>query len=136
MKSPQEIVDQLMLANDEYSQWLGIEILHLEAGRCEANMKVRKEMLNGFHIAHGGITYALADSVFAFAINSFGYQAVSVESSISHTKKVVVGDILTAKSKLLNKTSKFGIYHVEVINQANECVALFKGTAYITSKMW
>ena len=73
-----------MLENDHYSQWLGIERLGETPGTCQLKMTVRKEMLNGFGIAHGAITYALADSALAFASNSHGRHAVSVETSISH----------------------------------------------------
>ena len=50
-------------------------------------MQVRKEMTNGFNIAHGGITYSLVDSALAFAANSYGIQSLSIETSINHTKK-------------------------------------------------
>ena len=51
-------------------------------------MTVRDEMTNGFNIAHGGITYSLADSALAFAANTYNIQSISIETSISHTKKV------------------------------------------------
>ena len=99
-------------------------------------MTVRDEMLNGFKIAHGGITYALADSVFAFATNSIGQQAVSIETSISHTGKVISGDVLTATSKRIHKTRRFASYSVSVVNQEEKLVASFKGTVYYTGKDW
>src|SRR5438105_11609826 len=96
MKRPEEIIRNKMYANDAFSKWLGIEIVKVGAGSCELKMKVRKEMLNGFSIAHGGITYSLADSALAFASNSHGKKAVSVETSISHTQTVNEGDELYA----------------------------------------
>ena len=78
------VVDQ-MYNNDSFSQWLGIERVQDGAGKSVLRMTVRKEMLNGFDIAHGGITYSLADSALAFASNGHGRMAVSVETSISHT---------------------------------------------------
>ncbi len=134
--TPNDIVSTQMYDNDAFSKWLGIELVHIEHGNCEIRLTVRKEMLNGFGIAHGGITYSLADSAFAFATNSIGHQAVSIETSISHTSKVVEGDILTAKTSLINKTRKFGIYHVDIINQEDKRVASFKGTVYYTGKDW
>jgi len=125
-----------MYDNDAFSKWLGIELVEIEFGECIARMTVRDDMLNGFHIAHGGITYSLADSVFAFATNSIGQQAVSIETSISHTGKVVSGDVLTASSKRIHKTRKFASYLVSVMNQDDELVASFKGTVYYTGKEW
>jgi acyl-CoA thioesterase len=134
--SPKDIVSTQMYDNDAFSKWLGIELIDIQHGNCEIRLTVRKEMLNGFGIAHGGITYSLADSAFAFATNSIGHQAVSIETSISHTAKVVEGDVLNAKTMLINKTRKFAIYHVDITNQEEKRVASFKGTVYYTGKDW
>jgi len=137
--SPEEkakaIVD-LMFDNDPFSQWLGIERILDAPGKSVLRMRVREEMLNGFKIAHGGISYSLADSALAFASNAHGIQCVSVETSISHIKKVMVGDVLTTEVEEKNISSKIGIYHVTVFNQNQEAVAYFKGTVYRTDKLW
>jgi acyl-CoA thioesterase len=130
-----QIIDQ-MFNNDPFSKWLGIERIEDSAGYCVLQMTVRQEMLNGFAVAHGGITYSLADSALAFAANAHGIQSMSIETSISHTKKVLEGDILTAKTKEISLTKRVGIYQIDVTNQNNEIVALFKGTVYRTGKEW
>lgn len=129
------IVDR-MFNNDPFSQWLGIERLEDKAGRSVLQMTVRKEMLNGFAIAHGGITYSLADSALAFASNSHGRMAVSIETSISHTEQIKEGDVLTATAEEKSLSGKIGIYHVTITNQYNKVVGLFKGSVYRTSKEW
>ena len=136
MPGPEEIVNQKMYDNDAFSKWLGIKLMSIKYGECVARLTVRDEMLNGFYIAHGGITYSLADSAFAFATNSIGQQAVSIETSISHTGKVVSGDILTASTKRIHKTRKFASYLVSVHNQDDHLVASFKGTVYYTGRDW
>ena len=125
-----------MMHSDWYSQWLGIEVLETGAGICTLQMTVRKEMLNGFGIAHGGITYSLADSALAFASNGHGIQSVSIETSISHTSPVKEHDVLTAVAEELNKSNKIGVYQIKVTNQEGKTVALFKGTVYRTGKDW
>lgn len=132
---PTRVVDR-MYNNDPFSKWLGIERVEDGAGSSVLRMTVRKEMLNGFDIAHGGITYSLADSALAFASNGHGIQSVSIETSISHTKPVKEGDILIAKAVEKNLTNKIGVYEIVVINQKEETVALFKGTVYRTGKEW
>ena len=129
------VVDR-MYDHDPFSQWLGIERVEDGVGSSVLRMTVRKEMLNGFSVAHGGITYSMADSALAFAANSHGIQSMSIETSISHTKKVVEGDVLTARVVEKNLTSKIGVYEVIIENQNNETVALFKGTVYRTGKDW
>ena len=88
-----------MLQEDAFSRWLGLEVLALGPGHCSLKMSIREDMLNGFGIAHGGIAYALADSALAFASNARGRKAVSVETSISHTQQLRVGDVLQATAR-------------------------------------
>ena len=135
MRNPQKIVNK-MFDQDAFSQWLGIEIIEVKDGYCKLKMTVRKEMLNGFQIAHGGIAYSLADSALAFASNSHGRKSLSVETSISHTVSVKEGDVLTVTTKELSLSDKIGVYLITIINQNNEDVAYFKGTVYRTSKEW
>lgn len=135
MKTPDEIVG-MMLRGDAYSKALGMHVTFLEAGNCVLKMKVLEHMVNGFNIAHGGITYALADSAMAFASNAHGVQCVSIETAISHIKKVQVGDELTASCTALSRNRKVGIYEVEVTNQSNELVAHFKGTVLVSDREW
>lgn len=135
MKSAREIV-ALMLDNDAFSHWLGIEIVHIEPGSCTLKAVVTNDMLNGFSIAHGGITYSLADSALAFASNSHGPKCVSIETSISHIRPTKAGDELRATAQELHRGKKIGIYDVTVINQEDKPVALFKGTVHISENNW
>ena len=135
MNQSEKIVDT-MYQNDAFSQWLGIEVVEIKDGYCKLNMTVRKEMLNGFQIAHGGIAYSLADSALAFASNSHGRKSLSVETSISHTVSVKEGDSLIAVSNEISLSPKIGIYLISIKNQNEQEVALFKGTVYRTSKEW
>ena len=108
-----------MINGDAFSQWLGIEILELSEGVCKLKMTVRDEMTNGFNIAHGGISYSLADSALAFAANTYGTHALSIETSILYKKKVMNGDVLTAYTKEVSKNEKTANYDVSITNQKN-----------------
>ena len=68
---PKRVVNTMM-NKDYFSQWLGIDVVLAAPGQSILKMKIRKEMLNGFGIAHGGISFSLADSALAFASNSHG----------------------------------------------------------------
>jgi acyl-CoA thioesterase len=125
-----------MYNNDFFSQWLGIECIEIDKGKCILRMTVKKEMLNGFAIAHGGISYSIADSALAFASNSHGKKSVSVETSISHIESLKEGDVITASAEEMNVSNKIGVYQITITNQHNRKVALFKGTVYRTDKTW
>lgn len=135
MSKPQDVVN-LMMANDAFSQWLGIEILDVTEGYCKLQMTMREEMTNGFNIAHGGISFSLADSALAFAANARGDHAVPIETSIAHTRPAHVGEVIFAEAVEKSHTKRFGIYEVQVTNKRGELIALFKGTVYRTGKEW
>jgi acyl-CoA thioesterase len=135
MLNPTEIVTK-MLDNDAMSQWLGIQLISVEKGNVTLQITVRKEMTNGFNIAHGGITYSISDSSLAFSANAHGIQAVSVETSISHLKPVYTGDILTTKVEEISMTKRIGVYTINVYNQNNALVSTLKGTMYRNGKEW
>jgi acyl-CoA thioesterase len=130
-----EIVDK-MLSNDAFSKWLGIELVKVEPGLCELKMVTRSEMLNGFGILHGGISYSLADSALAFAANANGKHTVSVETSIAHHIKVKESEVLIAVASAIAIQNKFSHYQVLIKNAEGMIVASFKGTVYHSSKLW
>lgn len=125
-----------MMGEDAFSQWLGIQVLEVLPGACTLRMVVRPEMNNGFRITHGGIAYCVADSALAFASNSHGIHAVSIETSISHVKPVHAGDVLTATAEELSRGNRVAVYQVAVRNGKGEVAALFKGTVFRTGKPW
>ena len=130
-----KIIDQMM-ANDTFTFWLGALRLEEGEGFCKLQMTVRHEMCNGFGIAHGGITYSLADSALAFASNSHGQKAVSIETSISHLKPLKEGDTIFATTKEISLGKSIAVYEVRIEKQDGELVALFKGTVYRKEKEW
>ena len=129
------IVDRMM-SKDLFSQWLGIERLGESAGYCKLKMTVRPEMCNGFEITHGGITFSFADSALAFACNTHGRQAVSIETSISHIKPLKAGDVIIAIAEEKSRSNKIAIYEVRVEKESGELVALFKGTVFRKETEW
>jgi acyl-CoA thioesterase len=133
MVSHRQVVDQMM-KQDAFSQWLGVEILEIKEGYSRISMVVRKEMVNGFNIAHGGIAFSLADSAFAFACNNRNNLSVALDVTITFTKQVVIGDTLLAEAKEVHNGKSTGVYLITIHNQRNEQVALFKGTCFRTGK--
>lgn len=131
--NPTKVVNQMM-KSDLFSQWLGIAILYINEGYCKTKMIVRKEMVNGLGIAHGGIAFSLADSTFAFACNNRNNLSVALDTSINFLKPVLVNDVLTAESKEIHNGQSTGLYQITITNQHNHIVGLFKGTCFRTNK--
>lgn len=129
-----ESVVQGMLARDAFSRWLGVDVLRVAPGQCTLRMTVRAEMLNGFGVAHGGVTYALADSALAFASNTNGRVTVSIENNIGYPVAVHPGNVLTAEAVEVSASRRVAFYSVTVRNEAGVVVAVFRGTVYRTSQ--
>ena len=122
------------MERDEFSRWLGIELISVEAGGCSASIRIRSDMLNGFGVAHGGIVFSLADSILAFASNSHGRVAVAIENSVAYPHAVRLDDLLTAKSTEIHCGERTATYTVTVRNQKDQIVASFRGTVFRTEK--
>ena len=123
-----------MLARDAFTAWLGIELVAIAPGACTVRMRVRPEMLNGFGVCHGGVTFSLADSALAFASNTHGTVTVSVENSITYPAPVRAGDTLTATAAEESGTARLAFYRVAVTKGDGTTVGLFRGTVYRTSR--
>jgi acyl-CoA thioesterase len=123
-----------MLERDEFSRWLGVELVELSDGRCVLQMRVRGDMVNGFGVAHGGIVFSLADSAMAFACNVGANVTVAVDNSISYPAAIRVGDELLATAERESRSRKLAYYRVVVRRQDGEIVALFRGTVYRTAQ--
>ena len=135
-KNRASLIISRMYDNDPFSQWMGMERVEEGEGFCTLRMTVRREMTNGFGLAHGGITYSLADSALAFASNSRGQHALSIETSISHLAPVSAGDVLTARAREQHLSPRLAHYEVNITNQNGALVALFKGTVYRKREEW
>lgn len=123
-----------MLEQDAFSKWLGVKIVEAEPGRSVLRIRIREEMVNGFGVTHGGVTFALADSALAFAAGSHGRVSLALDNNISFVKPVNTGDTLTATAEEEHRGRQIAVYNITVKNQDHKVVALMRGTVYRTNK--
>ncbi|HWZ61852.1 MAG TPA: hydroxyphenylacetyl-CoA thioesterase PaaI [Steroidobacteraceae bacterium] len=115
---------------DRASQALGMRLTAVGPGTARVVMTVRGDMLNGHRTCHGGLLFALADSAFAFACNSYNDSTVAAAAAIDFLSGAREGDELTAEARELWRSARNGIYEITVSNQRGERVALFRGRSY------
>lgn len=127
-------VAEKLLKNDPFSLWLGITIIDVKEGYCKLQMTLRPEMMNGFGITHGGITFSFADSALAFSCNNRNNLSVAQDNSINFLKSGKAGDVLIAESKEVHNGKSTGLYLITIHNQNGDQIALFKGTCFRTGK--
>ncbi len=116
-----------MWAGDKASQWMGLRMVHVDEGRAEFALTVADHHANGHGICHGGITFTLADTAFAFACNSRNQSTVAMHNVISYLAPGRIGDTLTARASEVTLNGRNGIYDVKVTNQNNVLIAEFRG---------
>lgn len=124
----------VMLAQDAFSRWLGVELVDVSPGRCTLRMRVREDMVNGFGVSHGGIVFSLADSAMAFACNSGPQVTVALDNNIAYSAAVRAGDELVAVAQEQSASNRHAFYRVVVRRHDNDIVALFRGTVYRTQQ--
>ncbi|MFP5252982.1 MAG: hydroxyphenylacetyl-CoA thioesterase PaaI [Actinomycetes bacterium] len=103
-----------MWAGDRASQALGMRITEVGPGRAVLEMTVREDMVNGHAIGHGGLTFALADSAFAFACNSYNRSTVAAGAEIRFLAPTRLGDVLVAEASERSRQGRDGVYDVTV----------------------
>ena len=119
-----------MYERDHATQALGIEIVEIQPGAARMQMLVRKDMLNGHQTCHGGFIFALADSTFAFACNSYNIPTVAAGCSIEYLAPGFEGDLLQAEASEQARSGKTGVYDIIVTNQDGKKIALFRGKSH------
>ncbi len=125
-----ERVAASMWARDGATQGLGMRIVRVAPGHAELQMTVRRDMLNGHEICHGGFIFLLADSAFAYACNSYNLNTVASGCGIDFLTPAREGDVLTAIGHERSASGRTGVYDIEVVNQRGEKIALFRGKSY------
>ena len=113
---------------------LGIEVDIPAPGEAVATMTVREDMVNGVDVLHGGLLFALADTAFAFACNAYDNQSVAASGQIEFLRPVLLGDVLAASASEEYRGRRNGYYTIEVRNQRDEVVALFRGRSVSNGK--
>ena len=118
---------EAMWAGDRASRSLGMEILDVGPGRATLRMTVTDEMVNGHDIGHGGYTFTLADSAFAFACNSYNRVTVAAGAEIRFRAPTRLGDVLTATAAEREREGRDGTYDISVSTTDGTVVATFVG---------
>jgi acyl-CoA thioesterase len=127
--TPEELADRsarAMWAEDRASQALGMRLAEVGPGRAVLTMTVREDMVNGHAIGHGGLTFTLADSAFAFACNSYNRRTVAAAAEIRFRRPTRLGDQLVATAIERALDGRDGVYDVTV-SVGDDVVAEFVG---------
>ncbi len=118
---------EAMWQNDRASKWLGLELVEVGEGRAVMTLEVKPHHCNGHGTCHGGVTFSLADSAFAFACNSRNRRTVAQHNLVSYIAPAREGDMLRAEAREVSLSGANGIYDVRVVRQDGTKIAEFRG---------
>ena len=115
-----------MWAGDRASRDLGMSLDIVGPGTATVSMTLTESMVNGHAIGHGGYTFTLADSAFAFACNSYNRSTVAAGAEIRFRRPTHLGDRLVASATEREREGRDGVYDV-LVTVGDEVVAVFVG---------
>lgn len=121
-----------MFARDHTARALDITVEAIGPGFARCRMTVRQDMVNGHDTCHGGLTFTLADTAFAYACNACNRATVALGAEISFLAPARRGDVLIASARERSRAGRTGVYDVEVTRADGTMVAVFRGTSYET----
>jgi acyl-CoA thioesterase len=117
---------EAMWAGDRASSGLGMSLDAVGPGTATLSMTIREDMVNGHAIGHGGYTFTLADSAFAFACNSYNRSTVAAAAEIRFRRPTRLGHRLVATATERSREGRDGVYDV-LVTVGDEVVAVFVG---------
>lgn len=116
-----------MWENDTASQWMGMTRVMVDEGHAVISLLIEGHHCNGHGMCHGGVTFSLADTAFAFSCNSRNQSTVAQNNMITYVAPARAGDTLTATAREVSLTGRSGIYDVCIRNQNDEVIAEMRG---------
>ncbi len=125
-----EAVRRKLFEHDYASKGLGMQIEAISPGYARVTMTVRRDMLNGFGLCHGGIITTLADTAFAFACNSHNELTLASGIFIEILNPGHEGDRLLAEAREVTINGRLGLYDITVTNQHGKQVAVMRGRSH------
>lgn len=119
-----------MFSRDHAAQSLGIVVEEAREGYARCSLRITKAMVNGLGPVHGGVTFTLADTAFAYACNSRNVPHVALQASISFTAPGLLGDTLVAEGREVTLKGRTGVYDITIAKDTGELIGMFRGTCY------
>ncbi len=116
-------------ARDEpIASFLNLQLLELQPGYARVSIKVLPEHQNFNGVTFGGITMAVADQAFGYAVNSLRRPNVASQFNIHFIAPARAGDELIAEGRVVRSGRRVSIAEMTVTNQEGKLIAKATGT--------
>jgi len=108
-----------------FAEHIGIEVTHAEDGKAEGRLRMTDEISSNpnRHIAHGGATFALADTVGGAALVSLvGVPTPTIDMRIDYLKPVI--DDIEAHAEVARKGNTSAVVDIDVTQDGEEVASV------------
>jgi acyl-CoA thioesterase len=132
-RTPEETaaaVARFVSERDLFARSLGIELLELQPGACQAAMTLAPHMVNGLAMPHGAVIFALADFAFAAACNAYGRAAVALSMDVHFVASPPPESRLIVQASEVHCGRRTGLYRMVVTTEDGKLIAELHGMAY------
>jgi len=123
---------QRLITRGPYYQWLGLQVVSLDADAIEVRATWREEWVvnPGTRHTHGGILATLVDLAADNALLSrLGHAVPTIDMRVDYHRAALPGD-LVAKGKVVKFGKRFSVCEAQVYDQDGQLVASGRGTYY------
>lgn len=137
-QSKEEILEACAsLRKNTLMETLEIEFIDVSEDTLVARMPVNSRVHQPDGVLHGGATVALAESVGSCAavlfLNGADVSIRGIEISANHVKGVRDGYVY-AKAKVIHKGRTTQLWHIPIVNEAEELISMVKLTTISLKK--
>jgi acyl-CoA thioesterase len=120
-------IAQTFLAREGTGPAWGSEIEEVGLGYACVNMNLTDAMMNGFASVHGGMTFALADTAFAYFCKSRNVATVAQSCTVDFLKVAKSGEQLIACASEKSVQGRSGVYAGTVTSRNGGIIAEMMG---------
>jgi len=127
--APDNVEDLMSAAkNEPIAAFLNMQLLELQPGYSKVMLNVLPEHQNFNGLTFGGITMAVSDQAFGYAVNSVRRPNVASQFNIHFIAPARAGDELIAEGRVVKSGRRVSIAEMTVTNQEGKLIARATGT--------
>jgi len=123
-----ELRDRLdaVLRDIGFGRLVGVEVVDWEPGRARTRLVPGTDQTNVHGFVHGGALFAVADTAFEVACNSWGRVCVGLDVTVHYAAPAQLGEALLAEAVEVTRSLRVASYRVDVKGEDGlvRCTAL------------
>lgn len=119
-----EKIRQIRNHDNTYARILGIDTKQIEKGFAMGEMPVREEILNINGSVHGGVLFALADTIGGAAAATHGNRVTTASGNMEYLAPAMHTDKLICKAEVVKEGKRLSISEVKVYDEKDKLLAI------------